>query len=164
MTSTVGKTISAVHRPIGEPDGSGRQPGEAPGPACEALCRFLLSSLAASQETIDRTLEVQQRMMDVVSRHIFGPIGADRPDLGPDERDELVTALQSDDLIRQTYENLSRVLAVMARAVEEVAGSAGGEGASVPSQARWNADLQDVLLMDELRQRFASKHETPEDG
>ena len=111
---------------------------------------FLLGGLVASRETIERMLSLQKEMIDTVSRHALGPIGGDRPDLGPDEMTELVTALQSDDLIRQTYETLLRVLDVMVQAVEE-----GGDASD--RDDRWTEALLETVQMDDLRRLFARR-------
>ncbi len=126
----------------------------------ETLVGFLLGGLHATRESIESTLSEQRRMMDVVSGHLFGPIGANRPDLGPEEMNELVTALQSDDLIRQTLENLVRALEVMVGAVEAMP-TPDGDGQAGPAGREWTAALLDVLLIEDLRRRFARRLEMP---
>lgn len=135
--------------------------------ACVALCDFFHGSLAAAQESIEHALSLQQEMMDVVSRHVFGADGSGQQgDSGGDMR-ALVSALQSDDLIRQNYENLARALAVMSSAAEEVhalAGEVGPDESATVSALRsgWTENMLNALLLDEMRQRFSRRLVTPD--
>lgn len=127
-------------------------------PAAEAgLNGFLLGSLTATRETIERMLALQRDMMEVVSQRALDPAGGAIP-RGPDGMNALVGALQSDDLIRQSYENLLEALAVMARAVEESQDLTEDAGSQ---RQRWEAELLDALRMDEMRQHFARSLEGP---
>lgn len=130
--------------------------------SCDALCIFLQGGLAAALESIEHTLSLQQEMMDVVSRHVFGGDGSGQSGAAVGDMQALVSALQADDLIRQNYKNLSNALAVMSEAAAEVHGLADDigpdDGKAMPElQSRWTADLLNSLLLDEMRQRFSRK-------
>ena len=125
--------------------------------AGDELLSFLLGGLAATRDSLERTLSLQQQMMEVVSRHAFAPEGGGGLDQKPEDMEALVTALQSDDLIRQTHENLVRALAVMAGAVEEGRGQDGGDPGRPSRRERWTAELLDSVLLEDLRDRFARR-------
>ena len=157
-SSSLGREIS--RRP------NGVDPGQdpAPGDRREDLLHFLSGGLAASRDAIEQTLAIQQRMMDVVSRVAFAPDGARESGRASQDVDSLVTALQSDDLIRQTHENLLRALAVMARVVEEESGQAGCGAADPAGRTRWKSELLDSLLLEDLRECFARRLDGPDSG
>lgn len=122
-----------------------------------ALREFLCDGLAAAQEVIHQTLARQQAMMDVVTRVAFANSREASPKAGPEEMNELVAALQSDDLVCQELENLARAQAVMAGAVEEVLGGVDGALGGSPSPApkdRWTERLMRAVTLEEMRQRF----------
>lgn len=131
----------------------------------DALCVFLRGSLAAAQDAIEHTLSLQQAMMEVMSQHVFRLSDGDEySGVGSEGMQEMVTAMQSDDLIRQNYENLARALAVMSQAVKDVhtLDELGPDldGSLSDLSERWNANLLNVLLLEEMRQRFASRLKT----
>lgn len=162
MTPNFGRDIAAGEDPAAEPVALHPPTRANVESSCDALCVFLQGGLAAAQESIEHTLLLQQEMMDVVSRHVFGADGSGQSGVSAGDMQALVSALQSDDLIRQIYKNLSAALAVMSEAAAEVHGLADtvgpDDGKAMPElQSRWTADLLNSLLLDEMRQRFSRK-------
>lgn len=167
MKSNVGRDIAAENGSAVGPVALHQHSRADAKAACDALCSFLQGSLAAAQESIEHTLSLQQEMMDVVSRHVFGADGSGQPGDSAEDMQALVSALQSDDLIRQNYENLARALAVMSWAAGEahaLAGKVGPDQSAEMSALRsgWTANMLNALLLDEMRQRFSRKLDNPD--
>lgn len=131
---------------------------------CVEFCDFLQDGLADAQRVLGNTLVVQQAMMDVISRHVLRLSGGRQPILEPDDMLEIITALQSDDLMRQRHENLARALAVMLEAAQDartLAETVQEQRISATAlRHRWTADLMEALTLDEIRQEFGQNLKT----
>lgn len=161
MKSANGKTVTADLSP--SPERGGEPVGMPPDPlaVCVELCRFLQQGLTDAQQALGQTLALQQTMMDVISHHVTHlDGGGDEGRSGPESEAmfALVTAMQSDDLMRQRHENLGQALSAMATAVREALEVAETDARMGQSAAglrrRWVDTLLQTLTLDEMRQGF----------
>ena len=122
---------------------------------------FLRQTLDVVRSELERSVKLQGEMAERISQHTISLVTA-FPEQGANDATAILTALQSDDRIRQRHEGLVAALSTLAEVLEETANNEAPESSVALSagnaiRRRWISRLLASQCLEELEESFARR-------